>query len=112
MSKDTVRMALHNPAAWPASRTDDADEVIALRGELAAVLAKLDAANERARLLAGDLATMMHENAAQASIIGKLNHTCDELRYQMRLAAKEGGGLLTLTDRGDMADGYGVMPNE
>lgn len=103
MSKDTVRMALHNPAAWPGSRTDDADEVIRLRGELSAALAKLDAANERARLLAGDLATMMHENAAQASIIWKQSHELDALRNRRPL---------TLTDRGDGADGYGVMPNE
>ena len=113
MSKDTVRMALHNLADYPAGRTDDADEVIRLRGELAAALAKLDAANERARGMAIDLRRYALMNDRQARIISELNHTNDELRYQMRLAAGAGGnGLLTLTDRGDGADGYGVMPNE
>ena len=84
------------------------DDMIALRGGLAAVRAQLDAANERARVMAGDVVRLAQENAAQAAIIWKLNRTNDELRLQMRLAAREGGGLLTLTDRGDAGDGYGV----
>lgn len=104
MSKDTVRMALHNPSAWPGSRAhDDADEVIRLRGELAASLAKLDAANERARGMAGDLSALAQENAAQAVVIWKQAHELDALRNRRPL---------TLTDRGDAGDGYGVMPNE
>lgn len=109
MSKQTINMALHDPAAWPGSR-EHLDDVIALRAEL-------HDAKARAVMLAEDLsateqerAYLAAENAAQAVIIGKLNHTNDELRYQMRLWAGAGGkGLLTLTDRGDGADGYGVM---
>ena len=100
MSKDTVRMALHDPAAWPAGRADDADEVIRLRGELSAAQAQLDAANERARAMAADLSRLAVINAGQANIIWTQAHELDALRRRRH--------VVTLTDRGDMGDGYGV----
>lgn len=144
MSRQSINYALHNPAAWPNSRADDADEVIRLRGELAAVLAQLDAANERARLMAADLSRVAVINAGQANIIWTQAHELDALRNRqpltlttaVQMATDAGEKLtvtfppagtitfdvaecvpvgatihsatLTLTDRGDAADGYGV----
>lgn len=99
MSRQSINYALHTPAAWPASRADDADEVIRLRGELSAALAQLDAANERARAMAADLSRVAVINAGQASIIWTQAHELDALRNRRHL---------TLTDRGDAGDGYGV----
>lgn len=92
-------MALHTPTAWPQHRADDIDEVIRLRGELAAATAQLDAANERARLLAADLSRVTQENVAQARIIWKQAHELDAMR-------RRAPGVVYLTDR--LHDGYVV----
>lgn len=100
MSRQSIDYALHNPAAWPNGRADDADEVIRLRGELSAVTAQLDAANERNRALAADLSRLAQINAGQASIIWTQAHELDAWRRRRH--------VVTLTDRGDAGDGYGV----
>lgn len=94
MSRETVELAkslhLHN---GPDGMTADSliilrGENAVLRGRLATALADLDAANERARAMAIDLRRYALMNDRQARIISELNHTNDELRYQMRLAAR------------------------
>ena len=103
MTRATVEFAktvhLHN---GPETSIDDA---ITYRGELAALRAQLDAANERNRILAADLARVTLENAAIDAALRKANHTGDELRYQLRLTNRRDATPLTLTDRG-AGDGY------
>ena len=99
-------MALHNPGDYETSvmRVDDA---IAMAGNVAMLQAQveamtrnvtemrrqLDAANERNRTLAEDLARVTLENAAMASALSKANHTADELRYQLSLASRADEGM-------------------
>jgi len=65
------------------------DDLIVLRGEVAALIAQLGAANERNRTLSADLARAVNEVAALDSALRKANHTADELRFQLRLANRQ-----------------------
>ena len=65
------------------------DDLNILRAEVDTLTAKLAAANERNRTLAGDVARLAQENAALASALHKANHTADELRFQLRLANRQ-----------------------
>ena len=87
LAYDTMRgvefVGLNAPDKWVAEYEID-------NGELAA---KLDAANERNRTMAADLARVAQENAAMASALSKANHTADELRYQLSLASRADEGM-------------------
>lgn len=96
------------------------DEVKASQEELQEVKRHLHAANERARVMAGDLAdevqlrtALATELAGTVTALTKANHTADELRHQLRLAAQQPGRkpLVTLTDRGN-GDGYALPVDE
>ena len=121
MSKETV--ALAKRVTLTGTTPDDLR--IQHRGDVAALQAQLDAANERNRALAADLSRMaqenaaqaliialaadlprlVQENAAQAQIIFKQNHELDRLRQHLRGLNRVIGSVLVDGEIEYSADG-------